>query len=375
MRRSAQIVIVVILLMLNVSWLSSVLGLKEPHPLHGESTKLDMPELSVKSIWNGDFQHGVDEYLRTNFLLRGLAIRTRNEIDYSVFSETHARSVITGQDGYLFEENYILAALGLDSIPTDSVIDRVDRVSALSKASGVPFLVVFAPGKGSYFREFLPLAALENAGVVENRMFDVWSRVSNNKLNVLDLHSHFSQIPNVFPKNGIHWCEWVQVEAINLMSDALAKLLPDSLRPARLVIDDEYTSFDMEGTDEDIENGLNLWRDLEDLETKYYATHWEEVPLSSRPRVLIMGDSYAWGAVNRGLLSRGYRSSEFWFYNAGVHGPDIEEKGASPQAIHGFTTRHEFESVISSFDAVVLLSTDANLPRFPFNFTVVNVSE
>jgi hypothetical protein len=83
-----------------------------------------------------------------------------------------------------------------------------------------------------------------------------------------------------------------------------------------------------------------------------------------------MGDSYAWGPVNRGLLSRGYRSSEFWFYNAGVHGPSIEEKGASPQSIHGFANREEFEEVLSSFDAVVLLSTDANLPRFPFHFTV-----
>jgi hypothetical protein len=375
MRKSGQIFIFLILLMLNVSWLSDLLGLKEPHPLHGESTKLAMPEVSVNSIWNGDFQHGVDEYLRTNFVLRGLAIRTRNEIDYSIFSEQHARSVIIGQEGYLFEENYILAALGLDSIPTDSVISRVDRMSALSNASGVPFLVVLAPGKGSYFREFLPLRFLENEGIIEDRMFDIWSNVSNEKLNVLDLQSHFSKVPNVFPKNGIHWCEWVQVEAINLISDALVKILPDSLKPARLVIDLTYTSFDMEGTDEDIENGLNLWRDLEDLETKYYKTHWEEVPLDSRPRILIMGDSYAWGPVNRGLLSHGYRSSEFWFYNAGVHGPSIEEKGASPQSIHGFATRAEFEEVISSFDAVVLLSTDANLPRFPFDFTVVNFNE
>ena len=375
MSRSAQIVIIVILLMLNASWLSDLIVLKEPHPLDGESTKLEMPEMSIESVWNGDCQFGIDEYLRTNFLLRGLAIRTRNEIDYSIFSEQHARSVITGQEGYLFEENYILAALGLDSIPTDSVMDRVDRMSSLSNASGVPFLVVLAPGKGSYFREYLPLSFLDNERIVEDRMFEVWSRVSNEKLNVLDLQSHFAEVPNVFPKNGIHWCEWVQVEAINLISDALVKILPDSLKPARLVIDETYTSFDMEGTDEDIENGLNLWRDLEDLETKYYATHWEEVPIESKPRVLVMGDSYAWGPVNKGLLSHGYRSSEFWFYNAGVHGPSIEKTGASPQSIHGFTTRAEFEKVLSTFDAVVLLSTDANLPRFPFNFTTSNFNE
>jgi hypothetical protein len=358
-----------------VPWLSDVIGLKEPHPLHGESTKLDMPELSIKSFWTGDLQQGVDEYFRTNFLLRGLAIRTRNEIDYSIFFEYHAKSVIAGQEGYLFEENYILAALGLDSISTDSIIDRVSKVSQLSHVTGVPVLVVLAPGKASYFKEFIPLSYLEKDGGMENRLFKIWSKESESMLNVLDLHSHFSDKPNVFPKNGIHWSEWVQVEAINLISDALVEILPDSLKPARLVIDSSYTSIDMEGTDEDIEKGLNLWRDLEDFEAKYDVTHWEELPIESRPRVLLVGDSYAWGLVNKGLLRHGYKSSEFWFYNAAVHGPSIEEKGASPQTIHGFKSRDEFEDVIAQFDAVVLLSTDANLSRFPFNFPAIHINE
>jgi len=334
-----------------------------------------MPNLSAKSFWTGDLQHGIDEYFRTNFLLRGLAIRTRNEIDYSIFSVYHAKSVIAGQEGYLFEENYILAALGLDSISTDSIIDRVSKVSQLSDVTGVPVLVVLAPGKGSYFKEFIPLSYLEEEGSVENRMFKIWSQESENMLNVLDLHSHFSTKPNVFPKNGIHWSEWVQVEAINLISDALVEILPDSLMPARLIIDSTYTSVDMEGTDEDIERGLNLWRDLEDFEAQYYVTHWEELPMESRPRVLLVGDSYAWGLVNKGLLRHGYKSSEFWFYNAAVYGPSIEEKGASPQTIHGFTSRDEFEDIIAQFDAVVLLSTDANLSRFPFNFPPNNFNE
>ena len=375
MNRLGQIVIIIILLILNVPWLSDMIGLKEPHPLHGESTKLDMPDLSAKSFWTGDLQHGIDEYFRTNFLLRGLAIRTRNEIDYSIFSEYHAKSVIAGQEGYLFEENYILAALGLDSISTDSIIDRVSKVSQLSDVTGVPVLVVLAPGKGSYFKEFIPLSYIEEEGSVENRLFKIWSKELENMLNVLDLHSHFSTKPNVFPKNGIHWCEWVQVEAINLISDALVEILPDSLMPARMIIDSTYTSVDMEGTDEDIERGLNLWRDLEDFEAKYYVTHWEELPMESRPRVLLVGDSYTWGPVNKGLLRHGYKSSEFWFYNAAVHGPSIEEKGASPQTIHGFTSRDEFEDVIAQFDAVVLLSTDANLSRFPFNFPPNNFNE
>lgn len=364
-----KILIIIVLLLLNAPWLSDVLGFKEPHPLHGESTIIEAPEFSFANMWRGEFQTSVDDFSRTNFLLRGMAIRTRNEIDYSLFCERHAKSIIAGSEGYLFEENYVLAALGLDAISEDTVSERVSRLSRLSIATGVPFLVILAPGKGSYFREFLPKEYLEIMGQSENRMYEMWlDQLVLKGLHFLDLNSFFRLYTEVFPKNGIHWSEWAQVDAINMISDTLLDILPDSLRPARLMIDSSYRSTIMEGTDDDIEQGLNLWRNIPDLEATYYNTHWEDVPAFKRPRILVIADSYAWGLVNKGLLREGYRDSEFWFYNQGVHGPNIVQKGASPQTVHGFSTKAEFEQVISGFDAVVLLSTDANLPRFPFNF-------
>lgn len=364
-----KILIIIVLLLLNAPWLSDVLGFKEPHPLHGESTIIEAPEFSFANMWRGEFQTSVDDFSRTNFLLRGMAIRTRNEIDYSLFFERHAKSIIAGSEGYLFEENYVLAALGLDAISEDTVSERVSRLSRLSIATGVPFLVILAPGKGSYFREFLPKEYLEIMGQSENRMYEMWlDQLVLKGLRFLDLNSFFRLYTEVFPKNGIHWSEWAQVDAINMISDTLLDILPDSLRPARLMLDSSYRSTIMEGTDDDIEQGLNLWRNIPDLEATYYNTHWEDVPAFKRPRILVIADSYAWGLVNKGLLREGYRDSEFWFYNQGVHGPNIVQKGASPQTVHGFSTKAEFEQVISGFDAVVLLSTDANLPRFPFNF-------
>ena len=364
-----KILIIIVLLLLNAPWLSDVLGFKEPHPLHGESTIIEAPEFSFANLWRGKFQTSVDDFSRTNFLLRGMAIRTRNEIDYSLFCERHAKSIIAGSEGYLFEENYVLAALGLDAISEDTVSERVSRLSRLSIATGVPFLVILAPGKGSYFREFLPKEYLEIMGQSENRMYEMWlDQLVLKGLRFLDLNSFFRLYTEVFPKNGIHWSEWAQVDAINMISDTLLDILPDSLRPARLMIDSSYRSTIMEGTDDDIEQGLNLWRNIPDLEATYYNTHWEDVPAFKRPRILVIADSYAWGLVNKGLLREGYRDSEFWFYNQGVHGPNIVQKGASPQTVHGFSTKAEFEQVISGFDAVVLLTTDANLPRFPFNF-------
>ena len=131
-----KILIIIVLLLLNAPWLSDVLGFKEPHPLHGESTIIEAPEFSFANLWRGEFQTSVDDFSRTNFLLRGMAIRTRNEIDYSLFCERHAKSIIAGSEGYLFEENYVLAALGLDAISEDTVSERVSRLSRLSIATG-----------------------------------------------------------------------------------------------------------------------------------------------------------------------------------------------------------------------------------------------
>ena len=270
----------------------------------------------------------------------------------------------------------MLAALGLDLLEEGVVSSRVSALSELSESTGVPFLVVLAPGKGSYFRDYLPedYLALESVkkSVNENALYESWSEeMVKSGMSVLDLFDFFNLDDEVFPKNGIHWSEWVQVDAINLISDHLRDLLPDSLRPARLIIDSSYRSTEMRGTDEDIEKGLNLWRNIEDLEATYYETHWEEVLDEERPRILVMGDSYAWGLVNKGLLRDGYRDSEFWFYNKGVHGPSVVFKGASPEQVHGFNDIAGFEEVVSQFDAVILLSTDANLSRFPFNFGYV----
>ena len=64
-----------------------------------------------------------------------MAIRTMNQIDYSLFNETHARSVLVGKEGYLFEENYIKAALGLDDLKSTQVDSIVVSLESLSVES------------------------------------------------------------------------------------------------------------------------------------------------------------------------------------------------------------------------------------------------
>lgn len=377
MSRAVQTAIIFILLLLNVPWLSDVLGLKEPHPLHGEPTQLPMPKLSIDSLWTGDWQEGVDEYFRTNFLLRGMAIRTRNQLDYTLFNQTHARSVLMGKEGYLFEENYINAALGFDGISEQNISERVLDLESLADSLETPVFIVLAPGKASYYMQFIPDVYFSSDSMSFNKSYNFWSKCvkKSKSLNLIDLHSHFKDQEDVFPKNGIHWCEWAQVEAFNVINDSLASHLPEGVKPAKFVIDSMYRSSTMEGTDEDIERGLNLWQNIDDLETTYYKTSWEDRENESKPRVLIVADSYAWGVVNRGILRHSYMEGEFWYYNQVVHGPkylDTEDFGGKPFEVHDIKNNSDLIAALDEFDAVILLSTDANLYRFPFKFGLLD---
>tara|TARA_Y100000589_G_C27186771_1_gene643032 strand:- start:1759 stop:2895 length:1137 start_codon:yes stop_codon:yes gene_type:complete len=363
----------IIVMVMSLPICLDIARLKKPHPLKGENTELPFPQLKLESLILGSYTDSLNDYLKTNFTLRGMAIRTRNQIDYTIFNQTHARSVLVGKNGYLFEENYIKAALGTDNFDESKFEEKISLLEELYDSTGVPIFVALAPGKASYFIDFIPDKYTANDSVKADRTYLKWKqRVDESeKLHLVDLKFQLDPLEDLFPKNGIHWSEWAQVEAFNILNDALDLYLPNNKHPLNFVVDSVYRSDQMEGTDEDIESGLNLWQDIPDLETTYYKVSWEVNDSTSKPRVLLIGDSYAWGVVNRGVLKHSYDDGEFWYYNQVVHGPKhlgTADFGKTPFEVHEIKSKSDFHKTLKQFNAIVLLSTDANLHKFPFGF-------
>ena len=169
MKDMKNISIWVILILMCVPLILDIAGLKHPHPLKGEKTETSFPIFTLESLNKGDYTNRINEYLKTNFTLRGMAIRTRNQIDYTIFNQTHARSVIVGKEGYLFEENYIKAALGLDDFDTKYLEKTASNLEEISDSTGVPIFIVLVPGKASYYTEFIPDDYLNADTIVPNR--------------------------------------------------------------------------------------------------------------------------------------------------------------------------------------------------------------
>jgi hypothetical protein len=76
------------------------------------------------------------------------------------------------------------------------------------------------------------------------------------------------------------------------------------------------------------------------------------------PRVLVIGDSFYYGMYNWGMMQRIFRGGEFWYYNRERLVPEKETTYTSD--IQNYVLE------VNKFDVVVLLLTEANLPRFGF---------
>jgi hypothetical protein len=111
--------------------------------------------------------------------------------------------------------------------------------------------------------------------------------------------------------------------------------------------------------DDDIELGMNLLRDLPDLKMAY--PKFEVKPLSAgknAPKVLVIGDSFYYGMYNWGMMQHVFEGGEFWYYN--------HERLVPGKATTYLKDVKDYKASVKEFDVVILLLTEANLPRFGF---------
>ncbi len=343
----------------------ALLNLEEPQPLDGSFDAPEHIEFSMKRWWDGDYQNTQQELLRETIGLRSLFVRTYNQLQYSFFNIARANGVQKGKDGHLYQENYLRAIRGTDFIG-DSVIEA--KVAAMEEVgrelakSDTRLLIVLAPGKGSYFSEHIP----EEWKMVEKGRTNYEGyreSLEHSEVEFLDFHSWFrsmkaeSEFP-LFPRTGIHWSKYGEVMAADSLS-AHIQYLTDREMP-RIVIDEVEWSDEMRDTDDDIEKSMNLIFDIEDERMAYPIFH-VEAPEEKGPKTLTIADSYYWGMFNYGFYNTLFGGGEFWFYNELIY--PYNEHGEADKVAD-----RDIRAEAESSDVIVLLSTDANLHRFPFGF-------
>jgi hypothetical protein len=356
--RYKNLLFAVIVAALFVPVLQKKLQLVPVKPLEGAVTVSETNYFSIKEWFSAEYQEKKETHLNESFGFRNSFVRINNQLAYSLFNQAKANGVIIGKENYLYEENYIKAYLGLDYIGDSLSEDRFrklafikDTLNQLNK----DLILVFAAGKGSFYPEYFPENYSEKIGVTN---YEKHIQLANQKkLDFIDFNAYFLKNKSaskylLYPKYGIHWSQY----GMCLAADSILKTIEQKRKidlPSLFWTDYSFSeAFD---TDYDIAAGMNLFFRLKTEQMAYPKIHFEDEKGKTKPRTIMISDSFYWGMFNFGLSSA-FTNHQFWYYNQAIY----PESYTAPLT----TSDLNLKKVIANQDVILIMGTEATLPEF-----------
>jgi hypothetical protein len=276
-----------------------------------------------------------------------------------LFRQATAYGVIVGTDNYLYEEPYIAAYNGKTFAGRPYFRDLARKLKKLDdtlRKLNKMTLLVIAPGKITYFPEYLPKKYL--GPPVLNNYTCLKTALSIYRIPHIDFNADFrarkysSPYP-LFPQFGIHWSIYGSLKAFDsichYIEGRLGMDLPDL----------KFTSISVaesrEG-DNDVINSMNLIWHPRTYKMAYPEYHFEyDSLIHKKPRVIAVTDSFWWYLFGKYVPQAALSDHKFWYYNTSAWPESMNE----PTSASDFDLRMEMEKT----DVVLILYTEANLER------------
>lgn len=362
--------------------------------LNGSFEKKQYQAISFDSWFNGEYQQNTEKYLNEQFGFRSIFVKIYNQMYYSLFNTPKANSVLIGKNNYLYEEAYINAYFGNDFIGNDSIKRKVQRLKKIEEAlkkSNTDLIIVLAPGKASYYPEYIPENLITKKKTTNYEIYQ--KELSQQQLSFVDFNKWFCDMKDtssypLFPKTGIHWSKYGEL----LAADSLIKFIQKKRNKPlpSLQMKEMNPSTRAQFSDNDIERGMNLLFKIPNIEMAYpnfdiinrpdtkpkaiviendkneknlllkIPTIKMVYPVNTNPKAIVVSDSYYWEMFNWGISDKVFNNGKFWYYNEQIY-PDSYETSLK---VNDVDLKKELENV----DLVILMTTDANLYKFAFGF-------
>lgn len=355
----------VVMLFLCVPFIQQNLQLVPELKLNGAIATVEKIYINKENWFNETYQQNFENYNNQHFGFRNTLVRLNNEIGYKLFNSAKANSVIVGKESYIYEEPYIKAHLGIDFIGTakiDSQLIKLARIQDTLTTLNKSICIVFAPGKGSFFPEFIPDSYLAQKKNETNYSAYIAS-CKTHKIPYLDFNKWFitmkptAKFP-LYGKAGIHWSKYGELLAADSLIKYIGKIR--NVNMARIVIDSIKLETKNRSGDYDAGEGMNLLNELPTYPMGYPYFHLDKNNVSNTTKLMVMSDSYYWGMFNYSFPIDVFGGGQFWYYNKQIF-PDYDGKGLMTNDVN-------IKAEVEKHDVIVLLSTDANLATFPYGF-------
>lgn len=362
---SKKILFIIIIIGLFLPLIQYHIHFSEVKELHGSFQKTTLPVFSIKKWFNNEFQNQYDDYFNQTFGYRASFVRLHNQLDYSLFDETHANSVIIGKEGYLFEKSYIKSYLGDDFLGQTQIEQKVKTISNIRKILNehqTELLIIIAPGKGYFYSEFIPDQMLKPRGQTNYEAYA--QALSKSEIPFIDFNDLFLKMKDttsivIYPKTGIHWSQGIIPYVMDSVIKKIEFTLDKNLKNVEWEYPEPITKADKQ--DADIEKSLNLIFPFSVPPMTYPSFRFEQGENFDKPKVISIADSFWWQIFNTGISKNVFDEGKFWYYYKQIY-PDQYKKDTKVSDIN--TRKELFEA-----DLVVIMATDPNLFKFPYGFS------
>lgn len=357
----------ILVIVIQVIWLLPLLqysfAIFPEKPLQGAVVAETDVKFSLNDWKNESYQQGKDKYLNQAFGFRNFLVRLNNQLYYSVFDLAKAKGVVVGKNDYLFEETYINDYLGKSFVGQQRVNDVVRRLSAIDsifKTMNKTFVVVFTPGKATFYPEYIPDYFKRQNDSTNYKIYR--QAMLNSGIRFLDFNSYFlsmkesSRYP-IYPKTGIHWSDYGAILAIDSINTYLGKAR--GYDPVELYWEEFNQNDSVSDIDADIEDGMNLLFPIAKPRYRYPLVKYDDYG-SSRPKVMVVGDSFYRNLFFRGISEKLFDSPGFGYYFKEIHSPFI----GGVNDINAIDVR----GLLDKYEVIMLMVSEATLLNFPYDF-------
>ncbi len=315
-----------LMMMLIAPEMQRQFGIFSLDPLQGDYIPAERSEFTIESFFSGSFQSKTEQVLEEKVGFRPLMVRIRNQWDFLVHNKAHAEGVIIGKDGMIFEEDYILEYTGRLFIGQETIDKKLERVRFVQdtlRKKGIDLVIVFLPGKASFFPDLIPNRYNPQRRSLSNYQYFI-ERCTTLSITHLDLNRWYVSLRDktdfpLFTQYGTHWSYYGMCHA----ADTLVRFISQLRGIEMPEMGWNYVEPSTEPRDTDFDGGKSmnlLWQPR--LEAMGYPALWFGTDKNKhRPHVLVVGDSYYWNIFNTGLPRHLFANEAFWYYNKMVY-PD-----------------------------------------------------
>ena len=330
-------------------------------PLIGTADTTKCPVFTLNTYYTSEFQHVFQKYTEENIGFRPALIKLRNQFDYSAFNYTQAPGVVIGKNGMLFNISCIQNCRGSVYKGEEEIRAEIKRLRMIQnelKKHNVDFLLIFAPGKSTFYSELIPSNYRQRP--VTNYQVYI-ENLSGSGINFIDMNAWFLKLKGktkypLYPLNGTHWSVYGIALAADSMFSYIEKLKKIDL--PGFSWDSVTMSDSMQYSDNDLGELLNLCRPVKQIPMAYPHFIYKQEG-KTRPRVIAIGDSYWWGFTSTGITANVFAKDRYWFYFR-----DMKENGKQA----GLVANVDLKEQLFSQDLVILMVTEATYQLFPFGF-------